>query len=97
MRVSLDLYIRLARKRFPFGRRDMHISRDIHGMRGFETTCGLVLADFHVAACARAEEDWMADGGYKPVGEQIRYETWLGNVRVAILSVFLQEPGQSCY
>jgi hypothetical protein len=66
-RASPDLYSRLARKRFPFGRRNMQVSRDVHGIRGFEAACGLVFAELHVAACAGAEEDGVAYGGYESV------------------------------
>lgn len=65
-KVSPDLYNRLSRKRLPFSWRNVQVSRDIHRMRSFEATCGLILADLHMATCTRAEEDWMADRGYKP-------------------------------
>lgn len=66
-RVWPDLYSRLTRKRLSFRRRDIQISCNFHRICGFEATGALVLTNFHVAACAGAEEDGVADGSYEPV------------------------------
>lgn len=62
-----NLHSRLTRKRLPFRSRDIQVSRNTHGMCGFEATGALVLTDFHVPARARAEEDGVAKGSYESV------------------------------
>jgi hypothetical protein len=44
-----------------------------------------------MAACARTEEDGMADGGYESAGDGSDVAA-AGSLRIAILSIFLQEP-----